>query len=199
MTTMRALKATLLDDDAFRLCAIPFGGPIPQKGAPRGVDLDGEWFSPRTDIKPDWFPLRLVDWHHGHDATMGRAVLGKAVDLGPFGGAGSEPDEDGWWVTVWLAHGERRVDLVKQARRARRPDLRLVRVRRRARPESRYRRDPRVALRAADALDLATEHALRPAPPQGDPRRVSRRGHAAGCGVLGRYRTRDARPRRFPS
>jgi hypothetical protein len=114
MTTMRALKATVLDDDAFRLLAIPFGGPIPQKGAPLGVDLDGEWFSPRTDIKPEWFPTRIVDWHHGKDPRMGRAELGKAVDLGPFGGAGSEPDEDGWWVTVWMKHGERRVDLVRK-------------------------------------------------------------------------------------
>ena len=114
MTTLRALKATVLDDDAFRLLAIPFGGPIPQKGAPRGVDLDGEWFSPRTDIKPDWFPERIVDWHHGHDARMGRTALGKAIDLGPFGGAGNEPDEDGWWVTVWMNHGEKRVSLVKK-------------------------------------------------------------------------------------
>ena len=114
MTTLRALKATVLDDDAFRLLAIPFGGPIPQKGAPRGVDLDGEWFSPRTDIKPDWFPARIVDWHHGRDARMGRTALGKAVDLGPFGGAGSEPDEDGWWVTVWMNRGERRVELVRR-------------------------------------------------------------------------------------
>jgi cation transport regulator ChaB len=111
---MQPVKATVLDDDSFRLLAIPFGGPIPQRDAPRGVDLDGEWFSPRTDIKPAWFDTRLVDWHHGHDDLMGRAVLGKAVDLGPFGGAGDEPDEDGWWVTVWLAHGERRVDLVKK-------------------------------------------------------------------------------------
>ena len=114
MTTLRALKATVLDDDAFRLLAIPFGGPIPQKGAPRGVDLDGEWFSPRTDIKPDWFPERIVDWHHGKDERMGRTELGKAVDLGPFSGAGPEPDDDGWWVTVWLNHGERRVSLVKK-------------------------------------------------------------------------------------
>lgn len=114
MNADRPLKATILDDDSFRLLAIPFGGPIPQKGAPRGVDLDGEWFSPRTDIKPGWFDIRLVDWHHGHDPRMGRAVLGKAVDLGPFGGAGDEPDEDGWWVTVWMAHGERRVELVKR-------------------------------------------------------------------------------------
>lgn len=114
MTTLRALKATVLDDDAFRLLAIPFGGPIPQKGAPRGVDLDGEWFSPRTDIKPDWFPQRIVDWHHGHDPVMGRNELGKAVDLGGFSGASDEPDEDGWWVTVWLKHGERRVQLMRK-------------------------------------------------------------------------------------
>jgi hypothetical protein len=114
MPTFRPLKATVLDDDAFRLLAIPFGGPIPQKGAPRGADLDGEWFSERTDIKPAWFPSRVVDWHHGHDPVMGRNELGKAVDLGPFGGAGDEPDEDGWWVTVWMKHGERRVDLVRK-------------------------------------------------------------------------------------
>ena len=114
MTTLRALKATVLDDDAFRLLAIPFGGPIPSKAAPRGVDLDGEWFSERTDIKPDWFPSRIVDWHHGHDPVMGRNELGKAIDLGAFDGPGSEPDEDGWWVTVWLKHGERRVQLMRK-------------------------------------------------------------------------------------
>ena len=111
--TMQPLKATLLDDDSFRLLAIPFGGPIPRPGAPRGADLDGEWFSPRTDIKPDWFPSRIVDWHHGHDPRMGRAELGKATDLGSFDKAGDDPDEDGWWVTVWLKHGEKRVALVR--------------------------------------------------------------------------------------
>lgn len=113
-STMAPVKATVLDDDSFRLLAIPFGGPIPQKGAPRGVDLDGEWFSERTDIKPAWFDTRIVDWHHGNDPLMGRTALGKAIDLGPFGGAGDEPDEDGWWVTVWMKHGERRVDLVRR-------------------------------------------------------------------------------------
>lgn len=111
---MQPLKASVLDDDAFRLLAIPFGGPIPSKGAPRGVDLDGEWFSERTDIRPGWFSARIVDWHHGHDPRMGRAELGKAVDLGRFDGAGDEPDDDGWWVTVWLKHGEKRVDLIRR-------------------------------------------------------------------------------------
>lgn len=106
MKTLSPLKATVIDDDAFRLLAIPYAGPIPSKASPRGVDLDGEWFSPRTDIKPDWFPLRLVDWHHGNDQLLGRTILGKATDL--------TEDDDGWWVTVWLKHGEKRVDLIRK-------------------------------------------------------------------------------------
>lgn len=112
---LQPVKATIIDDDAFRLLAFPFTGPIPKPGT-RGVDLDGEYFSERTDIKADWLPFRPTDWHHGADPTgkMGRTVLGKAVDLGGFAGASKEPDEDGWWVTVWLEQGQKRVDLVRR-------------------------------------------------------------------------------------
>jgi len=106
MKALREVKATVIDDDAFRLLAIPYDGPIPSPKTSRGVDLDGEWFSPNTDIKPDWFTSRVVDWHHGFDPTLGRTVLGKATDL--------EEDEDGWWITVWLKHGEKRVDLIRK-------------------------------------------------------------------------------------
>ena len=51
---MNPIKATVLDDDKFRLLAIPFGGPIPHPAFPRGVDLDGETFTERTDIKAAW-------------------------------------------------------------------------------------------------------------------------------------------------
>jgi hypothetical protein len=100
------VKATLLDDDAFRLLAIPFGGPIPSSIFPRGVDVDGETFTERTDIKAGWLTERIVDWHHGGDALMGRTAIGKAVD--------PEMDEDGWWVTVWTKHGERRLELIRR-------------------------------------------------------------------------------------
>ena len=105
---MRPLKATLLDDDAFRLLAIPFGGPIPSPHSPIGVDLDGEWFDKDTDIKAHLGTERDVDWHHGKDPTgvMGRTVIGKAI-------LDDEPGEDGWWATVWLKLGERRVALIK--------------------------------------------------------------------------------------
>lgn len=105
---MQELKATLLDDDAFRLLAIPFGGPIPNPKSPIGVDLDGEWFDADTDIRvkgslPKSVP---VDWHHGMDTTIKGEVIGKAVD--------PEMDEEGWWVTVWLDHGNRRLALIKE-------------------------------------------------------------------------------------
>jgi hypothetical protein len=102
----RALKATPLDDDAFRLLAHPFGGPVPYPGASRGADIDRQWYSPETDFKTDWFPFRLVDWHHRSDPASKADILGRAVD--------PEEDEDGQWVTVWLKHGERRLKLVQQ-------------------------------------------------------------------------------------
>lgn len=93
------LKATILDDDAIRILAIPFGGPLPSAHNAKGVDMDHEFFSERTDLKLDWFDVRLVDWHHRHDAKLGDAVIGKAVD--------PEMDEDGWWVTAWLKKSSR--------------------------------------------------------------------------------------------
>ena len=111
---MHPVKASPLDDDAFRLLAFPFTGPIPMPGT-KGVDLDAQTFTVHTDIKPDWLPFRPTDWHHGTDPTgrMGRTVLGKAVDLGTQDGRAGEPDEDGWWVTVWLDAGQKRLNLVR--------------------------------------------------------------------------------------
>ena len=103
---MLPIKATVLDDDSFRLLAIPFGGPIPSPVNPRGIDLDGEFFTERTDIKAAWFAERPTDWHHGADVTLGRTVIGKAINL--------SMEEDGWWVDVWLKHGEKRLDLIKR-------------------------------------------------------------------------------------
>jgi hypothetical protein len=95
---MHDLKARVIDEGHFRILAIPFGGPI------KGGDLDGERFTKRTDIKPDWFPERPVLWHHGQDDFIGDRVIGKADNL--------TLEEDGWWVDVWLKKGERHAELV---------------------------------------------------------------------------------------
>lgn len=85
---MDFLKAERLSTSKWRVLAIPFGGPLD------GKDLDGEFFSPRTDIKPDWFDRRPLVWHHNLDKAVPDPVLGTADDL--------EQQKDGWWTTVWL-------------------------------------------------------------------------------------------------
>lgn len=106
MNRLQPIKATVLDDDKVALLAIPFGGPIPSPKSTKGVDLDGEWFSERTDIKADWLQERLVDWHHGMDRTMRNGVIGKADNL--------RVEEDGWWVDVWFDHGAKRLELIRR-------------------------------------------------------------------------------------
>lgn len=101
-----AVKATVLDGGTLRLLALPFGGPIPNRNYAKGMDLDHEWFSERTDFKADWLDVRLVDWHHGADDDLQREVIGKASNL--------EFDEDGGWVELWLEHGRKSVDRLRR-------------------------------------------------------------------------------------
>lgn len=91
---MDYLKAEQLTSVKWRVLAIPFSGPL--KG---GKDLDGEFFSPRTDIKADWFPTRPVLWQHGGDQSMKDTVLGTEDDL--------TKEDDGWWGTMWLDRSAR--------------------------------------------------------------------------------------------
>ena len=120
-------KAMLSDEiDAFfagetswPILAVPFGGPIPRPRAPRGADLDGQWFSERTDLFGGYAALkatmeRPVDWHHSYaplgdhpsSRVMAGVVLGKAV-------LRDEPDDDGLWADLWARYGEARLAKVK--------------------------------------------------------------------------------------
>lgn len=91
---MDFLKAEQLTNSKWRVLAIPFGGPND------GRDFDDEFFSPRTDIKPDWFDRRPLIWHHGQDSTMkADPVLGTSDDV--------ELSDDGWWATMWLDRSHR--------------------------------------------------------------------------------------------
>lgn len=126
------IKAQVLDDDEHeawfagriprRILSIPFGGPIPSAKSSRGVDLDGEWFSERTDIFGNHRALRqtrerLVDFHHaakppapGYGDPTGMMkghFLGKSI-LDP------NPEEDGWWSDFWWEAGSKRVALIKK-------------------------------------------------------------------------------------
>lgn len=92
---MDTLKAEQLGTSKWRVLAIPFGGPF--KG---GKDMDGEWFSPRTDIKAAWFKERPVLYHHGLDAETTDEDYGiEEMD--------ADSSKDGWWGTMWLNRSAR--------------------------------------------------------------------------------------------
>lgn len=91
---MDFLKAEETGTDTWRVCAIPFGGEFKD-----GKDSDGEYFSPRTDVKAHWFKERPVLFHHGLDETI------KADDIGIQGELTKE--DDGWWGQVWLNRAHR--------------------------------------------------------------------------------------------
>ena len=61
------LKAERLSSHKWRVLSIPFGGPFD------GKDFDDEFFSGRTDIKPDWFDRRPLVWHHAGDGRTSPA------------------------------------------------------------------------------------------------------------------------------
>lgn len=91
---MDFLKAEQVGKNKWRVLSIPFGGPF------KGKDFDGEFFSARTDIKPDWFDRRPLVWQHAMDRLMkADPVIGTADD--------TELEEDGWWSSIWLDRSHR--------------------------------------------------------------------------------------------
>ena len=102
---MDYIKAEQVGKNKWRVLSIPFGGPLTNEAIaklgikrdpnPLGFDMDGEFFSKNTDIKPDWFDRRPLVWHHNLDGTMkADPVIGTADDL--------DEEDDGWWSTLWL-------------------------------------------------------------------------------------------------
>jgi hypothetical protein len=89
----RAIKIAPNGD--LDILAIPFSGPMP--GGPGGKDLDGEYFSPKTDLCLDWFPTqRPLLYQHGLDGEIAVAPIGK-VDA-----SSAHQDDAGWWVRAQL-------------------------------------------------------------------------------------------------
>ena len=65
---------------------IPFGGPI------AGGDVDGEFFSAKTDFRFDWFPDgRPMLYDHGTDKKLGLDLIGRQTEH-------QVVDEIGVWV-----------------------------------------------------------------------------------------------------
>jgi hypothetical protein len=100
---------TTLDGPTFRALAVPFTGPVNYPGT-RGVDLDGEYFSPGTDIGRSSFDSVPLTFHHGKDERLGAKPLGRAV-------LDEQPSPEGWWATCRWDVRDGRVPLVRQLAR----------------------------------------------------------------------------------
>lgn len=80
--------------------AIPFGGPF------AGKDIDGEFFTDKTDFALDWFPEdgRPLLYHHGLDKSAGIVAVGRQTK--------SRKDVDGIWVEAQLDKASKYADSV---------------------------------------------------------------------------------------
>lgn len=70
------------------------GGYLVVWGGPAERDLQGEYFTPATDLGLDWFERRPVLYHHGLDGAVKTAVIGAIEAL--------TPDAIGVWAEAQL-------------------------------------------------------------------------------------------------
>jgi HK97 family phage major capsid protein len=70
------------------------GGYLVIWGHPRQRDLQGEYFTPDTDLGLDWFERRPVLYHHGLDGNLKAAVIGVIDTL--------RADSTGLWAEAQL-------------------------------------------------------------------------------------------------
>ena len=70
------------------------GGYLVVWGDSAHKDLQGEYFTPDTDLGLDWYPERPALYHHGLDSTLGPAMIGQIKSL--------TPDDVGVWAEAQL-------------------------------------------------------------------------------------------------
>jgi HK97 family phage major capsid protein len=70
------------------------GGYLVVWGDDTRRDLQGEYFTPDTDLGLDWYPRRPVLYHHGLDGELGPVMIGQIEAM--------RPDSTGVWVEAQL-------------------------------------------------------------------------------------------------
>ena len=76
-------------DEAGRI-----GGYLVVWGSPRQRDVQGEYFTPETELGLDWYDRRPVLYHHGQDTALKSALVGVLDTL--------QADEIGLWAEAQL-------------------------------------------------------------------------------------------------
>ncbi len=82
------------------------GGYLVVWGSPQQRDLQGEYFTPETELGLDWYDQRPVLYHHGLDGNLKAAVIGVIDTL--------RPDETGLWAEAQLDMRQRYVQAVQR-------------------------------------------------------------------------------------
>lgn len=82
------------------------GGYLVIWGGPRQRDLQGEYFTPETELALEWYTQRPVLYHHGLDGRMKAAVIGVIDTL--------RVDDVGLWAEAQLDLRRRYVQAVQQ-------------------------------------------------------------------------------------
>ena len=98
---MDELKVKTLEAGTGRI-----GGYLLAWGEPRQPDLQGEYFTPDTDVGLDWYERRPVLYHHGLDGALKAAVIGVIDTL--------RPDDIGLWAEAQLDLHKRYVRAVQR-------------------------------------------------------------------------------------
>ncbi|MCE2472864.1 MAG: hypothetical protein J4G18_13425 [Anaerolineae bacterium] len=98
---MQQMTVKTVDAPAGRI-----GGYLLIWGEPQRRDLQGEYFTPQTDVGLDWYEQRPVLYHHGLDGNLKAAVIGVIDTL--------KPDETGLWAEAQLDLRKRYVRAVQR-------------------------------------------------------------------------------------
>ena len=98
---MDELKVKMIDSAAGRV-----GGYLLVWGARLKRDLQGQYFTPATDVGLDWYERRPVLYHHGLDGAVKAAVIGAIESL--------KPDDIGLWAEAQLDLRKRYAQAVRR-------------------------------------------------------------------------------------
>ncbi len=98
---MRDKTVKMVDAPAGRI-----GGYLIVWGESRQRDLQGQYFTPQTDVGLDWYDQRPVLYHHGLDGSLKAAVIGVMDTL--------RADDTGLWAEAQLDLHKRYVRAVQR-------------------------------------------------------------------------------------
>ncbi len=82
------------------------GGYLVVWGDPQARDLEGEYFTPETELGLNWYDRRPVLYHHGLDGEIKAAAIGVIDTL--------QPDDTGIWAEAQLDLRQRYVGAVQR-------------------------------------------------------------------------------------